>query len=356
MGAGAPAPLPHGAHPGAICGTRPAGADSVPSPRAGERVGVSGWHRRSRPGHGPLPARRGRRVLCARRAAAAPARPGACRGGTGPGEPSAGPCCGPRCARRRRYVFGCPAVAAGRPDRARAGRPAPARGGPHQAPDRRRPGDLAVNGSHAHGAHLRQVRRLDQGWPGDVRDAARPRGHDWSGRRGQNRLNSRYLRAVPAAYGSWQAITSDSAKGAVMTASTGTTSTATITDVDVVRAVFGAFASGDLAALSDLLHADATWHHHNDDRLGGVHRGADAVVAYLTESALLTAGTLHAEPQSVMADGQGHVAVPVRLSASRPDGRTMDGPQVLLVTVEGGRVRAIEQFIGDPAAVAAFWA
>lgn len=135
-----------------------------------------------------------------------------------------------------------------------------------------------------------------------------------------------------------------------------TASTATITDLDVVRAVFGAFASGDLAALSDLLHADATWHHRNDDRLGGIHRGADAVVAYLTEAALLTAGTLQAEPQLVMADGEGHVTVLVRLTASRPDGRTMDGPQVVLVTVDGGRVRAIEQFVGDPAAVAAFWA
>ena len=95
-----------------------------------------------------------------------------------------------------------------------------------------------------------------------------------------------------------------------MTASTATASTATITDVDVVRAVFGAFATGDLAALTDLLHADATWHHHNDDRL----------------------------------------------SASRPDGRTVDGPQVVLATVQGSRVRAIEQFVGDPAAVAAFWA
>ena len=76
---------------------------------------------------------------------------------------------------------------------------------------------------------------------------------------------------------------------------TASTTTATVTDVDVVRALFGAFASGDLAALSDLLHADATWHHHNHDRLGGIHRGADAIIAYLTESALLTAGTLHAE-------------------------------------------------------------
>ena len=141
-----------------------------------------------------------------------------------------------------------------------------------------------------------------------------------------------------------------------MTASTITTGPATSTDVDVVRAVFGAFASGDLAALSDLLHTDAAWHHRNDDRFRGTHRGADAIIAYLTESVLLTAGTLHAEPQLVMADGGGHVAVLVRLSASRPDGRAMDGAQFLLVTVEGGRVRAIEQFVGDPAAVAAFWA
>ena len=141
-----------------------------------------------------------------------------------------------------------------------------------------------------------------------------------------------------------------------MTASTAAASTAATTDADVVRAVFGAFAGGDLTAISDLLHADATWHHHNDDRHGGIHRGADAIIAYLTESALLTAGTLHAEPRSVMADGEGHVAVLVQLSASRPDGRTMDGPQVVLATVDGGRVRAIDQFVGDPAAVAAFWA
>jgi len=123
-----------------------------------------------------------------------------------------------------------------------------------------------------------------------------------------------------------------------MTASTETASTAASTDVDVVRAVFGAFAAGDPAAL------------------GGLHRGAGAIIADLTESALLTAGTLDAGPASVMAGGQGHVAVLVRLAASRPDGRAMDGPQVVLLTVEGGRLRAIEQFVGDPAAVAAFWA
>jgi len=146
-------------------------------------------------------------------------------------------------------------------------------------------------------------------------------------------------------------------QGAVMTTiSTGTASTATLTDADVVRAVFQAFADADPAALGDLLHADATWHPRNDDRLGGVHRGIDAIIAYLGQSAQLTAGTLRAVPQSFMADGQGRVCVLVWLSATRADGRSMEGPQLVLVTLDGGRVRSIDQFVGDPAAVAAFWA
>jgi ketosteroid isomerase-like protein len=132
--------------------------------------------------------------------------------------------------------------------------------------------------------------------------------------------------------------------------------TSTLTDTDVVRALFQTFADANLAALGDLLHADATWHHRNEDRLGGVHRGSDAIIAYLAQSAQLTAGTLRAVPQSVMADGQGRVCVLVRLAATRPDGRSMDGPQLVLVTLDDGRVRSIDQFVGDPAAVAAFWA
>jgi len=135
-----------------------------------------------------------------------------------------------------------------------------------------------------------------------------------------------------------------------------TAQSATDADVAVVQAVFGAFASGDVAALGSLLHADATWNHRNDDRFGGVHRGLEAITAYLGASAELTAGTLRALPQAVMADGAGHVAVLTRVSATRPDGRAFDDAQVVLVSVEGGRVRSIEQFVGDPRAVASFWA
>jgi len=138
-----------------------------------------------------------------------------------------------------------------------------------------------------------------------------------------------------------------------MTASMGTV---TDPDTDTVRAVFQAFADADAAALDGLLHADATWNHRNSDRLGGVHHGTGAIMAYLAESAQLTDGTLRAVPQSYMADGGGRVGVLVRLGATRPDGRSMDGPQIVLFTLDGGRVRSIDQFVGDPAAVAAFWA
>jgi len=128
------------------------------------------------------------------------------------------------------------------------------------------------------------------------------------------------------------------------------------TDTAVVQSVFHCFATGDVAALGDLLHADATWHHRNDDHFGGVHQGIPAILAYLGESAELTAGSLRAVPEAVMGDGAGHVAVLTRVSATRPDGRSFDDRQVVLVTVEDGRVRSIEQFVGDPRAVAAFWA
>lgn len=135
-----------------------------------------------------------------------------------------------------------------------------------------------------------------------------------------------------------------------------TAQSATDTDVAVVQSVFAAFAGGDVAALATLFHDDATWNHRNDDRFAGVHRGLADITAYLGASAELTAGTLRALPQAVMADGAGHVAVLTALSATRPDGRSLDDVQVVVVRVEDGRVRSFDQFVGDPRAVAAFWA
>jgi ketosteroid isomerase-like protein len=135
-----------------------------------------------------------------------------------------------------------------------------------------------------------------------------------------------------------------------------TIETATRSDVALVRAGFEAFAKGDLAAFADLFRSDATWNHRNDDRLGGVHEGSDGIVAFIVESGQLTAGTLRAVPQMFMGDGEGHVSVIVRVSGTRPDGRSFDDQQILLFVLDGDRVRSVDQYVGDPTAVTAFWA
>src|SRR5664279_2336103 len=124
--------------------------------------------------------------------------------------------------------------------------------------------------------------------------------------------------------------------------------TVTTADLGPVRAGFDAVAAGDLAGFASVFHPDATWNHRNDDRLGGVKQGVDAIVGFLAESMELTAGTLRPVPESFMPDSAGHVAVLTRISASRPDGRTFDDTQILLFRIQDGRVRAVDQFVGDP--------
>jgi ketosteroid isomerase-like protein len=98
------------------------------------------------------------------------------RSGAGPGRSSAGPGRGPRRARSRGGVIGGPAVATGRADGTRTGCPALADGRSHQAADRRRPGNLAVDGAHAHG-DVRAILDLvtdDVDWSTDAAIASAP--------------------------------------------------------------------------------------------------------------------------------------------------------------------------------------
>ena len=134
------------------------------------------------------------------------------------------------------------------------------------------------------------------------------------------------------------------------------TDTTAQADVEAVRAGFEAVAGGDIVGFAAGFHADATWNHRNPDSLGGVKQGIDEIVGFLTASMELTAGTLRPVPQLYMPDGAGHVAVLTRISAERPDGRAFDDTQILYFQLEDGKVRSVDQFIGDPPAVTNFWA
>lgn len=135
-----------------------------------------------------------------------------------------------------------------------------------------------------------------------------------------------------------------------------TVDTAADTSVAVVRAGFDAFAGGDFAGFADMFRPDATWNHRNEDRFEGVHSGVGDVMAFLAESGQLSAGTLSAVPLVMTADAEGHVLVLVHLTATRPDGRSLDDQQILSFVLDGDLVRSVDQYVGQPAAVKAFWA
>ena len=126
--------------------------------------------------------------------------------------------------------------------------------------------------------------------------------------------------------------------------------------LSTVQAFFNAMAARDIETVAGLFSDDATWNHRNEDRFGGVHRGRDAILAFIGESVQLTGGTLRPMPQAFLPDGGGRVAALVRLTATRPDGRSADDLQMVLFAVTDGRVTAVEHFLGDPAGQTAFWA
>ena len=130
--------------------------------------------------------------------------------------------------------------------------------------------------------------------------------------------------------------------------------TTTAAEATVLRG-FEAFASRDMDTLGVVFHPEVVWIHHNDDRFKGAMAGWPAVAAFFGESGELTAGTLRVEPHTTMASGD-LVTVLARVTATRPDGRRLDDQQVLLFRLQDGRTVQVDQYIGEPAAVEAFWA
>jgi ketosteroid isomerase-like protein len=132
------------------------------------------------------------------------------------------------------------------------------------------------------------------------------------------------------------------------------TDTAT-SNTQIVRSGYQAFGRGDMAALAERFAPDAVWTHRNGGRFAGPKHGFDAIMAFYGESVELSAGTLRVEPTDLLGDADS-VAVLVHMTATRPDGRVLDDRQVHLFQLRDGKTVAVDQYVGDPAAVEAFWA
>jgi ketosteroid isomerase-like protein len=140
-----------------------------------------------------------------------------------------------------------------------------------------------------------------------------------------------------------------------MTLTKGATMPTTTSSTELVRSGYDAFGRGDMAALAEVFAPDAAWNHRNGGRFAGEKRGFDTIAAFFGESVELSGGTLRVQPTALLG-GDDTVAAVVHMTGSRPDGRALDDRQIHLFHLRDGRVAAVDQYVGDPPAVEAFWA
>lgn len=122
----------------------------------------------------------------------------------------------------------------------------------------------------------------------------------------------------------------------------------------IVRRIFDAFARKEGLALRGLFAEDAVWTVPGHGVMAGVYRGRDSIFRFLAQLPKETDGTYGSELLDVLTSGERAAAL-YRARGTR-HGRTLELDQVLLFTIEGGRVREVLALPSDPEAFEAFWA
>lgn len=113
------------------------------------------------------------------------------------------------------------------------------------------------------------------------------------------------------------------------------------------------FATGDLAALSELLADDVTWHVRGVGPLSGDYHGRDEVFAFFGRLAEATAGTFRLDVHDVLANDEHTVAL-CTLSASRGT-KSVETPVANVSHVRDGKVTEFWAATTDPQASIDFW-
>jgi ketosteroid isomerase-like protein len=125
--------------------------------------------------------------------------------------------------------------------------------------------------------------------------------------------------------------------------------------LDGIQRVFTAFLGGDKRGLFDVIAADATWLVPGTAPVSRVYDGRSEIFGLFKETRRLTDGTYRSELRWSLGDDEHAVAL-YRATGRRPDGRTLDLDQLLMIDLRDGRWQHIVALPTDPDAFAAFWA
>jgi uncharacterized protein len=124
-------------------------------------------------------------------------------------------------------------------------------------------------------------------------------------------------------------------------------------NVTRVRRGFEAFSAGDMAALTELFAADATWHGPTTGVIEGDHIGRDNIFTMFGQLGTETSGTFRSSPGTFAASGD-RVFVQVMATGQRK-GKALESDDVLVFTLTDGKVTKVRFYISDFQANADFW-
>lgn len=128
----------------------------------------------------------------------------------------------------------------------------------------------------------------------------------------------------------------------------------TAEDVAVVRRLYTAVATGDLATVAACFHEDAVWQLPGTNALSGTHRGWPAIRDdLLAKQGPISGGTFRAQLLD-LAVGDRYIVAIVHATAERA-GHRLDQSVCQLMRVRKGKIVEVRGHYADEAALNAFW-
>ncbi len=121
----------------------------------------------------------------------------------------------------------------------------------------------------------------------------------------------------------------------------------------LLRKGYGAFASGDMAVLTELFAEDVVWHVAGTNPISGVHRGREAVFAAFAKTVELSGGSFKIELHDVLANDEHAVAL-TRATGSR-QGRQLSSLDTDVYHMSNGKVTEFWSFAEDQRLTDEFW-
>ena len=125
--------------------------------------------------------------------------------------------------------------------------------------------------------------------------------------------------------------------------------------IELIRRGYRAFATADMATLTQLFDADSTWETPGKSPVAGLKKGRDNVLGQFGAYGAGTEGTFKAELIYVTADNDGHV-VAVHRNTGMRKGRTLDTMCCVAFVVKNGKAMSGREHFLDMYNWDAFWA